>query len=380
MNKLTKIIEKYLTEKYRGHECFQNETWLNDMNNIYNFLTYIADNGDIVEVKSGSKSCEDFYSAMELTEYGLRKNMFPTLERIGLIKRIGRGNSWDFVEITEAGKKVTMIDDDEVIEEAIRASFRTLLNDKEFGQVIKRIKTLNVDWGKITWWETWFCLRLDIDFDIIKSDIKAIRYLYKIKTITKGILDQVTKDFDEHQVKQGDFNNFLNVVAIKSKGTIDFNNLRNKISNGLGVKLVYYGLRVDNSALYMTVDLQQSRNSRRVVRNYKRTDNLLIDGKISDFDYHHIVPFDNSHFNPELHKDIDDVKNLIPITNEDHKKIPTKGNHYLVLNVSKEGKVRFHSYKDLSDYIEIETVNHIDLEKLKEVYIPYNRELYKKVI
>jgi hypothetical protein len=380
MNKLTPIIKKYLTEKYRGHECFQNETWINDIYNIYNFLTYINERDGRVEVSSGSKSCEYFYNEMGLTEYGLRKNVFPTLERIGLIKRIGKGNSWNFVEITESGKSITLLIDDEDIEESVRRSFRTLLSDKDFSQVIKRIKDLNVDWGKITWWETWFCLRLDIDFDVVRSDVKSIRSLYKIKTITKNILDQITNDFDEHEVKQGDFNSFLNVLAIKNKGTLDFNNLRNKISNGLGTKLVHYGLRVDNSALYFTVDLQQSRNSRKVSRKYKRTDDILISGKISDFDYHHIVPFDNSHFNPELHKDIDDIKNLIPITYEDHKKIPTKGNHYLILNVSNDGKIRFHSYRDLSDYIELKTINHINIEKLKEMYIPYNRELYKKVI
>ena len=117
-----------------------------------------------------------------------------------------------------------------------------------------------------------------------------------------------------------------------------------------------------------------SRNNRRVRRNYKRTNDILLDGyNPSEFDYHHMIPFDNSHFNPDLHKEIDDIKNLIPITNDDHKKFPNKGNHYLVVNLTDDGKVRFHSVHDFGDYIELENTSHINLSKFKESYIGYRK-------
>jgi hypothetical protein len=383
MNKLTPIITKYLTRKYRGVDCFQNETYLNDISNIYNILEYINQSGGFVDVKIGSNSYKQFCKNVGLTEKELRKNIFPTLEKIGLIKKSHSKKYWDKVFLTESSISMLEISDDEELSESIRFAFRTLLYDQEFGEVIKRIKSLINDccWGKICWWEVWFCLRLDIDFEIVKSDVKSIRNLYKLKTINKLSLEKISSDFDEHTINQGEYNPYLDCVASKNNGTIDFKNLRNKISNGLGTKLNHYGLHVENTTILMTVDVQMSRNNKKINRNYKRTSDILVGNYTpSDFDYHHIVPFDNSHFNPNLHKDIDDVRNLIPITKEDHEKFPNKKNHYLIANITNDNKIRFLSVYNINDYIEIDNTYHINLIKFKDVYIPYNKNLYTKIM
>ena len=229
MNKLTPIISKYLTSKYRGVDCFQNENVLSDISNIYNILDYINQNGNCVDVKTNSDSFKNFCESTELTGNVLRKNVFPTLERIGLISKVNTGKSWNNICLTKSGISLLNLDDEDQ-EEAIRCAFRTLLNDSEFGQVIKRIKSLINDcsWGKITWWEVWFCLRLDIDFEVVKSDVKSIRSLYKLKSISNKIdLEKITDDFSQHSVKQGEYNPYLNCIASKGNGTIDFNNLIN---------------------------------------------------------------------------------------------------------------------------------------------------------
>ena len=376
MNKLTPVIEKYLTLRYRGINCFQNETFCNDINNIYNTLCYISDNGGEVEVSPKSESYKKFYEYLGETELTLRKNIFPTLERIGLIER--KGLIWDKIRLTPISYEIIELSDDEDIEESIRNSFRTLLKDTEFGEAIYRMKKLIEIWGKITWWEIWFCIRIDINFDVIKEDVKSIRSLYRMKTVNKTDLEKITEDFDAHEISKGEMNPWINSIAVKNNGTIDLNNLRNKISNGLGTKLAHYGLRADNTASLFTVDLQQSRNSRKVSRNYKRTSDILIMGNISDYDYHHIVPFDNSHFNPDLHKEIDHINNLIPITHDDHKKFPNKSNHYLILDVS-NNKIKFKSIHDTSKFIEIEEIRHLNIDRISEAYVPYNKILVNKI-
>ena len=106
---------------------------------------------------------------------------------------------------------------------------------------------------------------------------------------------------------------------------------------------------------------------------------ILKNGSPSDYEYHHIVPFDNAHYNQHLHNEIDSILNLIPLMKDDHSRFPNKSNFYVKLKIEND-KLKFYSIKDNDDFIEILNTNHLNIEKLKTSFISHNEKLLKEII
>jgi hypothetical protein len=391
MNKITDTIIKYLNSgevkivhptlnvelcpgEYRGTCPFQNEKVLESVNFIKDFLKFVTENGNCIDLRWKSESLKNICETFDLTENELKKNILVTLYRLGLIS--SRTNNWDYICVTEIGAE--HIDDEiEIFEEFIRTRVRSLVfNDEKNKSSIIRIKDLIEIWGVIYWWEIWFCLRTDIDFETIKNDIKTIRKMFNLSK-TKYIpskLNEITRLFDEHNITK---RLYPNLKLIRKKTTLDFVNLRAMISNSWGNRFAFFSLKPQGQGQDFTLQSLFERNTKKVKRTLKKDTSYLKSDTTFGLDCHHIIPHDYGHYNPELHSLIESIENGILITEKDHNKFPKKDNEFVKLEVI-ENQIIFKSYKDSKKCVVLEDVDHIDLKKF-ESRVCFNKKLVKKL-
>jgi hypothetical protein len=328
-------------------------------------LRYIYDNGNDMPCR------ETDIEYVQLSEiYGwntkvIRKNLFTDLNRMGLIKRCNSGKNWSRVCVTESGIDFLKCDDKRLCLEQAHRNYKS--SDSEFTEFINRLENLIDELGQIYWWEVWMSMRLDIDFQKIKLTIVNIRKEFKLKNNSRYGIETITKLFNAHNKK-----------GVKQNGTIHFGNLLNKV-NSFGIKATFFFFKVDNEGQYMTFKSQFCTAQNKVKRTYNRTSFILKNGSPSDYEYHHIVPFDNAHYNQHLHNEIDSILNLIPLMKDDHSRFPNKSNFYVKLKIE-NNKLKFYSIKDNDDFIEILNTNHLNIEKLKTSFISHNEKLLKEII
>lgn len=366
MNKLTKHIDYLInTTKYRGIDVYQQSRLVDDVELIGFILKYIYDHDNDMPCR------ETDIEYIQLSEiYGwdtkvIRKNLFTDLDRIGLIKRSNSGKNWSRVCVTESGIDFLECDDKRLCLEAAHRNRKS--SDSDFATFINRLEILIDEFNQIYWWEVWMAMRLDIDIQRIKITIINIRKEFKLKNNSRYGIETITKLFIAH-----------NKTGVKQNGTINFENLRNKV-NSFGVKATFFYFKVDNNGQYMTFKSQFCTAQNKVKRTYSRTSFVLKNGVPSDYEYHHIVPFDNAHYNQHLHTEIDSILNLIPLIKDDHIKFPNKSNFYVKLKIENE-RLKFYSIKDSDDFIEISNTNHLNIEKIKNMFVPHNDVLLNKVI
>jgi len=371
MNNLTTYITPLLnTHDYRGDEHFQQTRLTDNVQLITQFLSVLVTfiNGmpcrctdveiiDLVEKLSlfNGVSCDS-----------IRKTLFPDLEKLQLIKRSGRGRNWDKVHITEYG--VEFLNESDEFEKKVlieRAYRRYRKNNLEFADFVRRLEVLVTKYGEITWWEVWMCMRLDVNFDTIIQITENIRKKFNLKkNIRKGI-DEVTKLFIEHNVK-----------GKKKNGVINFDNIINKVTS-FGTKATFFFFSVSGSGRYMTFKGQFDTSINRAQRTYKRDPYYIINGNDEGLEYHHIVPFENVHYNLHLHEQIDSRDNLLPISAQEHNKFPKTNNQFVRMKIN-NGKVRFYNLSG-DDYIEITDDEHLNIELLEKEMIKFNNRLVEKV-
>ena len=180
MNRLTKHIGYLInTNEYRGIPLYQQSRLVDDVELIEFVLKYIYDNGNDMPCK------ETDIEYIQLSEiYGwntkvIRKNLFPDLDAMGLIKRCNLGKNWSRVCITESGINFLECDDKRLCLETAHRNRKSL--DSEFTEFVNRLEILIDELGQIYWWEIWMSMRLDINFQQIKSTIINIRKEFNIK-------------------------------------------------------------------------------------------------------------------------------------------------------------------------------------------------------
>jgi hypothetical protein len=393
MNKITSIIVKYLNSgnipivhptlnvvlspgQYRGNCPFQNEKILEDINFIKDFLEFVKDNDNCLELKQGSLSLIESCQLFDVTPNELKKNIMVTLSRLGLI--FAKTGNWDYVCVSDNAIK-HMNDDIESFEEFVRSCVRSLVNgDKNTKDSIDRIKSLIGIWGgTIYWWEIWFCLRTDVDFDLVKKDVREIRKMFgfsKTKHIPSKI-NEVTNLFDEHNITK---RIYPNLELTKKITTLDFVNLRAMISNSWGNRFAFFNLKPQGKGGSFTLDNLFNRESKKVKRLLKKDTSYLTEVLTENLDNHHIVPHDYGQYLPEYHDLIENKNNGILISKIDHNKFPKKNNDYVILEIIEEN-VFFKSIKNPKNYIVLEKIDHLNLEKIKETHIPFNRKLVNKI-
>ena len=371
MNKLTPNI-KYLlnTTKYRGLNLFQQTRLTDNVEFLVCFLSTLRTYTNGMTSKCNdveiTELVKKLYGFKGVSCYGIRKNLFPDLEKLKFIKRSGRGKNWDKVHITQYG--IEFLDESDnfkkktLIETAYRRYRKEVL---EFSEFMNRLEILVTKYGELVWWEIWMCMRLDIDFNTIIDIAENIRKKFKIKrNIHKGI-DEVTKLFLEHNVK-----------SKKKNGSIDFGNIINKVTS-FGTKATFFFFSVSGSGRYMTFKGQFDTSINKAQRTYKRDPYYIINGNDKGLEYHHVVPFENVHYNLQLHEQIDSLNNLLPISVEDHAKFPKTNNQFVKMKIE-NSKIRF--YNLLGDnYIEIVDDKHLNIKLLKQEMINFNKKLVEKV-
>lgn len=365
MNKLTKHIEYLITtNKYRGISLYQQSRLVDDVDLIEFVLKYIYDTGNDMPCKETDIEYINLSDIYGWDTTVIRKTLFPDLGEMGLIKRCNLGKNWSRVCVTKSGVEFLKSEDKRLSIERAHRNRKSL--NLEFGEFIDRLDILVQELNQIFWWEVWMCMRLDVDFQQIKQTVKDIRKIFKLKNNSRIGVETVTKLFLEHNKK-----------GIKQNGSIDFGNLINKI-NSFGIKATFFFFKVDNDGKYMTFKSQFCTTQNKVNRSYSRSPFVLKNGVPSDYEYHHIIPFDNAHYYQNLHTDIDSTLNLIPLTHNDHSKFPNKSNYYVKFMVE-NNKIRFYSIKNSNDFIELENTDHLNLEKIKTECLPFNQKLVKKI-
>ena len=392
MNKITDIIVKYLSNgdirvkhpkldvflfpgQYVGICPFQKEKYLEKTTFIQDILDLIRQNENCLELRWGSNSLSETCEKLEVTDNELKKNILPSLERIGLVERVNK--NWDYVCLSELSiQKIELNDDD--FEEFIRTQIRELRKEPKIGEAVQTLKKLIDIWvGPIYWWEIWFCLRVDVDFNLVEEDVKNIRKMFglsKTKYIPSKI-NEITKLFDEHNMTKKLYPNFK---FRKGATTIDFMNVRNMISNAWGNRFVAFNFKIQGKGDSFTLESLYSRESRKVKRTLIKDTSYLKYEPNEKLDNHHIIAHDYGHYLPEYHSDIENNLNGILITKKDHDKFPKKDNPYVALEVTNETLI-FKSYDNPNKYIQLDDVGHLDLEKIKMGHIPFNQKLIKKM-
>jgi hypothetical protein len=392
MNQITPIIEKYLKSgevpithptlnvvlypgEYRGNCPFQNEKILEDVNFIKDLLKFIMENGNCVQLSWSSLTLRKVCQLFDVTENELKKNILVTLARLGLI--YSKTKNWDYVCVSDIA--INHIDDDiESFEEFVRSCVRSLVNeDKKTRDSIDRIKKLIEIWGTIYWWEIWFCLRTDINFKQVMEDVREIRKMFGVSK-TKHIpskINQITNLFDEHNITK---RLYPGLSLRKKSTTLDFVNLRAMISNSWGNRFAFFNLKPQGKGDSFTLDSLFNRESKKVKRLLKKDTSYLTEKITEDLDNHHIVAHDYGHYLPEYHDLIENNLNGILISKSDHNKFPKKNNDYVILEIVGKS-VFFRSYENPKNYIILEKTEHLDLVKIKENHIPFNKKLTKKI-
>jgi hypothetical protein len=392
MNQITPIIIKYLNSgrvpithptldvvmypgEYRGNCPFQNEKVLEDVSFIKYFLEYIRENGNCLELSWDSLTLREVCEFFDVTANELKKNILVTLARLGLIYR--KTGNWDYVCVSDIAIK-HMDDNIESFEEFIRSCVRSLVNeDKDTKKSIDRIKSLIDKWGTIYWWEIWFCLRTNIDFELVIEDVREIRKIFSISK-TKHVpskINEITRLFDEHNITK---RLYPNMSLTKKITTLDFVNLRAMISNSWGNRFAFFNLKPQGKGESFTLDSLFNRENKKVKRLLKKDTSYLTKTLSEDLDNHHIIAHNYGHYLPEYHHLIENSLNGILISKSDHNKFPKKNNDYVILEIV-GGNIFFKSYENPKNYIVLENTDHLNLEKIKENHIPFNQKLTKKI-
>jgi hypothetical protein len=392
MNKITKIILKYLSNgkvsqkhpkldiflspgEYTGVCPFQKEKVLERITLIQEVLQWIHYNENCLDLRWDSNSLNKTCEIFELTPNELKKNILVTLERLKLISRTNR--NWDYVCLTELSIKNLEVDEYE-FEELIRTQIREIGKEPNVKDAIERLKKLNGIWGgPIYWWEIWFCLRVDIDFNLVIEDVRDIRKMFglsKTKYVPSKI-DEITKLFDEHNMTK---RLYPSLDLVKGETTIDFPNIRNMISNAWGNRFAAFNFKFQGKGDSFILDSLYNREPKKVKRMLRKDISYLTYQPTEKLDCHHIVAHDYGHYRPELHSLIENSLNGILISKKDHNKFPKKNNDYVILEITNESIV-FRSYNDCEKYIKLDDIGHLDLEKIKLECIPFNMKLVKKL-
>ncbi len=370
MNKLTSFISDLILDdkKYRGIPLFQHTGLTDNVNCIVDLLCEVSKFPNGMPCKCDSTDMSNLVESLNgysgASCDGIRKNFFPDLETLGFIKRGGRGRNWDFVYITNYGIELISETDDFKRKLIIQNAYhRHRFNNKEFCEFINRVECVVGEFGNALWWEVWMCMRLDIEFDVLKNKMVGIRKMFRIKRNTLRGIKEVTKLFLEHNNKQGQ----------KQNGVIDFNNVINKVSC-FGIKATFFFFSVEGTGKMVIMKSQFDTTTKKAQRTHKRDPFYVKNNEDTGLEYHHIVPFENVHYNLTIHEKIDCRENLLPITKNDHNKFPKVNNSYVLLKVV-EGKVRFYSLSDINSYIEIENDEHLNIELIREKMVDYNKKL-----
>lgn len=373
MNKLTKFItDLKLGEKgYRGIDLFQQTGLTNNVDCIVKTLRIISEYGDKMPCK-----CDDdemLSMVQQLDGYsgascdGIRKNFFPDLESLGFVKRHGRGKNWDYISVTEYGLELINESDMFIRQEIIEKGYRRFRNNNvEFSNFLGRVKEVTDLFGGAYWWEVWMCMRLDVDFHTLVNKMVGIRKEFRIKKNTLKGINEVTKLFSEHNKK-----------GVKRNGSIDFDNVLNKVTS-FGIKATFFFFSVEGRGRMTIIKSQFDTSTKRAQRTYKRDPYYIINGNDFGLEYHHIVPFENVHYNLKIHDMVDSRDNLIPITHDDHSKFPTRNNDFVNMRVI-EGKVRFYSLTKTSEYIQLDNTSHLNIKKLQNDMVTFNKKLISEV-
>lgn len=370
MNKLTPYISDLSLggKGYRGFDMTQQTRLTNNIECIVDTLNIIASYTEGMPCRLDSYEMRLMVESLKeypgVSPKGVRKNFFPDLEMLGFVKRSGKHNNWDFVHITNYGLEMILENDDfkrkVIIQEAYH---RYRLENKDFFEFIQRLEKVVICFGNALWWEVWMCMRLDVEFNELINKMISIRKEFRIKKNTLRGIQEVTKMFLEHNNKN----------AKKQNGAIDFDNIINKVSS-FGVKATFFFFSVEGSGRMMIIKGQFDTSTKKAQRTHKRNPFYVKNNEDVGLEYHHIVPFENVHYNLTIHEKIDCRENLIPITKNDHNKFPKVNNPYVLLKVV-EGKVRFYSLSDINSYIEIENDEHLNIELIREKMVDYNKKL-----
>jgi hypothetical protein len=366
MNKITQILIPFLkTSDYRGLLLYQQSNLVNDLPLISDLFELVMQHDNFFPCREIDSSYIEFSNKYGWKTTVVRKTLLPDLEKMGLIKK--KGKNWDFISLTESGLAFLNCKLEQREEEIEKAHRFRKKNDEKFSSFINRMKTLIEELGHLYWWEIWMCMRLDVDYIVVKNSIIEIRKKCKENRNQKIFIDEVTKLLNEHNVK-----------GKKQNGAIDFHNILNKVTS-FGIKAVFFHFSVSGKGRDIVYKSFFNSGSNKPVRTNKRSEFYLKNSEKKHFDYHHIIAFAHVKYNLNLQSLIDDDKNLLPILPEDHKKFPKKNNEFLSLKVE-EGKLRFYSYENPKKFIEITNISHLELSKVESFGVSHNKMLIEKIL
>lgn len=372
MNKLTPYISDLNlgVKGFRGIELFQQSRLADNVQCIVDTLTIITqyDNG----MPCRCDSDEMGMMVQSLNHYNgiscdsIRKTLFKDLELLGLVKRSGKGKNWDFVHITNYGIELINETDDFERKRIIQQSYHRLRSEnQEVLEFVERLQIVTDYFGNALWWEVWMCMRLDVDFNKLMYKMSNIRKQFRIKKNTLMGINQITKLFMEH-----------NRGGKKQNGVINFDNIINKVTS-FALKATFFYFSVEGSGKMVTIKSLFDNSTKRAQRTYKRDPYYITDGNDEGLEYHHIVPFENVHYNLKIHNMVDSCDNLIPITPNDHSKFPNSNNDYVKL-VIVDGQVRFYSLSNKDKYIQLSNIERLNIPLIEQQMCKFNKELVKK--
>lgn len=372
MNKLTPYLTDLNlgTKGFRGVELFQQSRLFENIQCIVDTLNIIKqyDNGMPCRCNSNEMGI-----MVELLNYhngisckSIRKTLFPDLELLGYVKRSGKGKNWDVVHITNYGNDLINETDDFERKRIMQESYhRCRSENQDLFELIKRIEIVTDYFGNALWWEVWMCMRLDLEFDKLMDKMGNIRKQFHIKKNTLMGINQVTNLFIEHNKK-----------GKKQNGVINFDNIINKVTS-FALKTTFFFFSVEGSGRMVTIKNLFDNSTKKAQRTYKRDPFYTIDGNDKGLEYHHVVPFENVHYNLKIHSMVDNCHNLIPITPNDHSKFPNSNNDYVKL-VIVDGQVRFYSLSNEDEYIQLSDIQHLNIPLIEQQMCKFNKELVKK--
>lgn len=370
MNKLVPIILPLLeTHDYRGTTIYQHSKLVDDLVLIEDFFERVLHNNNKFPCKESDLNyrqfCEDYGWATTVP----RKTLFPDLEKMGLISRESlKKDNWDFVCLTERGKLFLSCGDKRICMESAHRYRKEF--DQAFQQFIERMEKIVKDFGVIFWWEVWLCMRLDIDIVMTENIVRNIRKIYGYRSNKNWHIftQKVTNDFM-----------LFNKKGKKQNGSIDFHNIINKVTS-FGIKASFFFFKVDGEGKEMRFKSSFNNGENKLTRKNKRGALYLkYNPQSLSLEYHHIIPFVNANYAPKLQELIDDDKNLIPLSVSDHSKFPNKNNTFLEIEVRDQG-LRFNCIENKGIYIDIENIDHLNLDVLKNQGMHHNKELLKKIV
>jgi hypothetical protein len=373
MNKLTPYISDLNlgAKGFRGIEITQQSRLTDNIQCIVDTLSVIAryDNG----MPCRCDSDEISILIEQLSQYNgiscdsIRKTFFPDLEILGFVKRGGKGRNWDFIHITNYGTELISENDDFKRKLIIQNAYhRYRSENKEMFEFIKRLEEVINYFGNALWWEVWMSMRLDVNFDKLMNKMILIRKEFRIKKNTLRGINEVTRLFMEHN-KEGK----------KQNGVIDFENIINKVTS-FGIKATFFFFSVEGSGRTMIIKGQFDTSTKKAQRTYKRDPYYIIDGDDKGLEYHHIVPFENVHYNLNLHNMIDSRDNLIPITSKDHSKFPKSNNDFVKIIIV-DGQVRFYSLSKKDEFIQLDNSHHLNILLIEKHMVEFNKKLIIKL-